>query len=76
MKYLPEMDSIRTHTIPQWYNDCKFGIFIHWGIYSVPAWAYPVGPVGDNPLRRALVRLQSICGMVLQYCPRRLRPCV
>ncbi len=49
MKYLPEMNSIRTHTIPQWYNDCKFGIFIHWGIYSVPAWAYPSGQLGTIP---------------------------
>ena len=52
MKYLPEMNSIRTHTIPQWYNDCKFGIFIHWGIYSVPAWAYPSG-AAHAPLSRA-----------------------
>ena len=22
---------------PQWYKDAKFGIFIHWGVYSVPA---------------------------------------
>ncbi len=27
---------------PDWFNGAKFGIFIHWGIYSVPAWA-PVG---------------------------------
>ena len=24
--------------IPQWYKDAKFGIFIHWGVYSVPSW--------------------------------------
>ncbi|KAG8876596.1 hypothetical protein FRB97_004072 [Tulasnella sp. 331] len=24
---------------PEWWDDAKFGIFIHWGIYSVPAWA-------------------------------------
>lgn len=24
--------------LPQWYADMKFGIFIHWGIYSVPAY--------------------------------------
>ncbi|EJT97025.1 glycoside hydrolase [Dacryopinax primogenitus] len=27
---------------PLWWDDSKFGIFIHWGIYSVPAWA-PLG---------------------------------
>ncbi|KAK7691888.1 hypothetical protein QCA50_005293 [Cerrena zonata] len=35
-------ESLRTHESPDWYEDAKFGIFIHWGIYSVPAWA-PTG---------------------------------
>jgi len=26
------------YTVPEWYRDAKFGIFIHWGIYSVPAY--------------------------------------
>ena len=26
---------------PQWFLDAKFGIFIHWGVYSVPAWGAP-----------------------------------
>ena len=25
--------------IPDWFQDAKFGIFIHWGVYSVPSWA-------------------------------------
>ncbi|KAG9016112.1 hypothetical protein FRB93_011586 [Tulasnella sp. JGI-2019a] len=28
---------------PEWWDDAKFGIFIHWGIYSVPAWSPGVG---------------------------------
>jgi alpha-L-fucosidase len=39
-------ESIRTHTVPDWYNDAKLGIFIHWGLYSVPAWAPPTGELG------------------------------
>ncbi|KAI0319261.1 glycoside hydrolase family 29 protein [Amylostereum chailletii] len=31
--------SLDTHESPEWWNDAKFGIFIHWGVYSVPAWA-------------------------------------
>lgn len=27
------------HTSPAWFNNAKFGIFIHWGLFSVPAWA-------------------------------------
>jgi alpha-L-fucosidase len=29
--------SLADYRIPQWYEDAKFGIFIHWGLYSVPA---------------------------------------
>jgi len=31
---------------PRWFSDAKLGIFIHWGPYSVPAWAEPIGPLG------------------------------
>lgn len=31
---------------PEWYLDAKLGIFIHWGPYSVPAWAVPTGELG------------------------------
>lgn len=30
-------DSLSTYSVPDWYQDAKFGIFIHWGVYSVPA---------------------------------------
>ena len=30
-------DSLESFTVPQWYEDGKFGIFIHWGPYCVPA---------------------------------------
>jgi alpha-L-fucosidase len=29
-----------------WFRDAKFGIFLHWGAYSVPAWAEPIGELG------------------------------
>jgi alpha-L-fucosidase len=29
-------ESLRGFTIPEWYQDAKFGIFIHWGVYSLP----------------------------------------
>lgn len=31
-------DSLEQYEIPKWYLDAKFGIFIHWGVYSVPAY--------------------------------------
>jgi alpha-L-fucosidase len=30
-------ESLKRYTVPDWYQDAKFGIFIHWGLYSVPA---------------------------------------
>ncbi|MGM9550761.1 MAG: alpha-L-fucosidase [Clostridia bacterium] len=58
-KYLKEIDnviengrfkdnweSLGQYTVPSWYKDLKFGIFIHWGVYSVPAFSsewYPRG---------------------------------
>jgi alpha-L-fucosidase len=33
----PTWESLAKYKIPEWYQDAKFGIFIHWGLYSVPA---------------------------------------
>lgn len=35
----PNWESVQSHEVPEWYRDAKLGIFIHWGLYSVPAWA-------------------------------------
>lgn len=35
--FQPNWDSLKGYKIPAWYQDAKFGIFIHWGVYSVPA---------------------------------------
>lgn len=37
--YEPTLDSLNHHPLPQWYAGAKLGIFIHWGLYSVPGWA-------------------------------------
>jgi alpha-L-fucosidase len=36
--YEPTRESLETHHIPDWFRDAKFGIFIHWGVYAVPAY--------------------------------------
>ncbi|KIM94614.1 glycoside hydrolase family 29 protein [Oidiodendron maius Zn] len=36
--YEATYDSIYSHESPNWYNGAKYGIFIHWGVYSVPGW--------------------------------------
>jgi alpha-L-fucosidase len=37
--YEPTLASLNSHPLPQWYADAKLGIFVHWGLYSVPGWA-------------------------------------
>ena len=40
--YQPTWESLDARPTPAWFDEAKFGIFIHWGVYSVPAW----GPKG------------------------------
>jgi alpha-L-fucosidase len=37
--YRPDPQSLARHRTPQWFKDAKLGFFIHWGPYSVPAFA-------------------------------------
>jgi len=34
-----DWESLQKYEVPEWYKDAKFGIFIHWGAYSVPAFS-------------------------------------
>ncbi|CAF1379570.1 unnamed protein product [Adineta steineri] len=51
--YLPEWSSLDTRPLPNWYDQSKVGIFVHWGVFSVPSinpeawmwWSWK----GDNP---------------------------
>ena len=36
-KYKPTWNSLKKHRTPEWLDDAKFGIYYHWGVYSVPA---------------------------------------
>jgi alpha-L-fucosidase len=37
-KFSPTWQSLDSRPIPNWFGDAKFGIFIHWGVYSVPSY--------------------------------------
>ncbi len=41
-RYQPTWESLDSRPLPAWFAEAKFGIFIHWGVYSVPAWR-PLG---------------------------------
>ncbi len=36
--YTPQWESLDSRPVPGWFEDAKFGIIVHWGIYSVPAY--------------------------------------
>jgi alpha-L-fucosidase len=36
-QYTPDWASLDKRPLPQWYDDAKIGIFIHWGVFSVPS---------------------------------------
>ncbi|OJJ34742.1 hypothetical protein ASPWEDRAFT_109536 [Aspergillus wentii DTO 134E9] len=36
--YKATYESVYAHESPNWYNNAKYGIFIHWGVYAVPGW--------------------------------------
>lgn len=38
VSYEPDWDDLDDHPLPQWYDAAKIGIFVHWGLYSVPAY--------------------------------------
>jgi alpha-L-fucosidase len=65
-KYEPNWDSLRAISVPAWFDDAKFGIFIHWGVYSVagfssgynyaehfPQFMYRTGAGSRNPAEHA-----------------------
>ena len=39
--YLPTEESLKDRKTPEWFGNAKLGIFVHWGLYSVPGWAKP-----------------------------------
>ena len=35
-KYTPDWDSINSRPLPEWYDEAKIGVFMHFGVYAVP----------------------------------------
>jgi len=46
--YQATWESIDSRPIPVWFEDAKFGIFIHWGLFSVPSWGLTEGKVYEK----------------------------
>jgi len=59
MKYTPEKESLKLHKVPEWFHDTKLGIFIHWGLFSVPAFAAEKLTLGESQKRGVDVHLKN-----------------
>jgi len=51
MNYTPDKESLKTHKVPDWFHDAKFGIFIHWSLFSVPGFASAKMDLGESQKR-------------------------
>ncbi|MEQ9526904.1 MAG: alpha-L-fucosidase [Parvibaculaceae bacterium] len=47
MPYEGNLNSLNARPLPQWYDDAKFGIFIHWGVWAIPGFAPHLGNISD-----------------------------
>ena len=47
-KFEPTWNSLSQYAMPEWLRDAKFGIYTHWGIYSVPAYGSNGTWYGNN----------------------------
>jgi alpha-L-fucosidase len=55
-----------------WWRDARFGMFIHWGVYAVPAGTYAdkrIGGIGEHILRYASIPLEEYQGYAQQFNP-------
>jgi alpha-L-fucosidase len=61
----------------QWWRDAKFGLFIHWGVYAVPAGTYhgkPVPNIGEWIMRTAEIPVAEYRGFARQFNPVKYDP--
>ena len=54
-KYNASWSSLDRHSVPRWFSEAKFGIYTHWGLYSVPAFTN----------RYAIIPLVNVCSIFL-----------
>jgi alpha-L-fucosidase len=46
-RFAPDPASLRTHPVPAWFEDAKFGVFVHWSLSCIPAWAPRAGSLTE-----------------------------
>lgn len=71
-QYTPDWTSIDSRPLPAWYDQSKIGIFIHWGVFSVPS-------IGTEWLVKEfnchLFRLHFVSYSSIIKCEKRMNAC-
>src|SRR5215510_15784693 len=55
-----------------WFREAKFGLFIHWGLYAIPAGEWkgkPVPGIGEWIMNRAKIPVAEYEGLAKQFNP-------
>jgi alpha-L-fucosidase len=61
----------------QWWHDAKFGMFIHWGVYAVPAGVYegkPIDGIGEWIMQQARIPVSTYKSYAKQFNPTKYDP--
>ena len=62
-QYAPTWASLDTRPLPPWFDDAKVGIFVHWGVYSVPSFGACAGRRRGAPRTRAHAARRSTASL-------------
>ena len=46
-RYTADLASLNGRPLPSWYDEAKFGVFIHWGLFAIPGFAARLGNISD-----------------------------
>ena len=61
-EYQPSFESLeQANPVPEWFKDAKFGIYFHWGVYSVPAFMQTNG-TREHMYIKGTAEIQTSCG--------------
>jgi alpha-L-fucosidase len=66
------LEAIKARQRPEWYDNAKLGIFIHWGVFSVPAWA-PFGEDYQKMIKRKGYKYQLAHNPYAEWYPNTMR---
>lgn len=69
-RYTPDWASVDSRPLPSWFDDAKFGIFIHWGVFSVPSFKtewYWWNLNGSNPDPETVAFHERVYGKDFKY---------